>query len=131
MEVLGIVSELWRYPVKSMLGERCESVLIHSRGVDGNRLYAVADANGKFGSGKNTRRFRRRDNLFQYEARYVNEVPVITLPNGETIRGDSPDVNTILSEACGELSSREQAKMMEVIATLRTTVSTQLWEETE
>lgn len=33
MEVLGSVSELWRYPVKSMLGERCDSFLIYFRGV--------------------------------------------------------------------------------------------------
>ncbi|MCU5780876.1 putative Fe-S protein [Alcanivorax balearicus MACL04] len=58
MTSMGTVSELWRYPVKSMLGERCEALRMEERGVEGDRLFAVRDTKGKFGSGKSTRRFR-------------------------------------------------------------------------
>ena len=59
--LVGTVRELWRYPVKSMRGERCEHLEIDHRGAIGDRLYAVRDEAGKFGSGKTTRRFRRID----------------------------------------------------------------------
>jgi uncharacterized protein len=36
--IAGVVAGLWRYPVKSMLGERCEKVELESRGVLGDRL---------------------------------------------------------------------------------------------
>jgi len=35
-----------------MLGERCEKVELDSRGVLGDRLWAVRDGEGKLGSGK-------------------------------------------------------------------------------
>ncbi|WP_255433139.1 MOSC domain-containing protein [Alcanivorax sp. 24] len=49
---------MWRYPVKSMLGERCKTLRMTERGVGGDRLFTVRDTEGRFGSGKNTRRFR-------------------------------------------------------------------------
>jgi uncharacterized protein YcbX len=89
----GVVAELWRYPVKSMLGERRDRLTIDERGVAGDRLYAVRDDEGKLGSGKDTRRFRRMDGLFECRARYQEDVPVITLPDGREVRGDDPDVD--------------------------------------
>ena len=59
---------LRRYPVKSMGGEALDVATLDSRGVEGDRWYAVQDANGHFASGKNTRRFRRRDQVFSYAA---------------------------------------------------------------
>jgi hypothetical protein len=53
---MGVVTALWRYPVKSMRGERLAEGEFGERGLDGDRLYAVRDPDGKFGSGKNTRR---------------------------------------------------------------------------
>ena len=63
-----LVRELWRYPVKSFLGERLDEVVLDARGVAGDRAYAVRDANGKLGSGKTTRRFRLLKGLFEHEA---------------------------------------------------------------
>jgi len=34
------VVELWRYPVKSMGGERCTKVDVDERGIIGDRSYA-------------------------------------------------------------------------------------------
>jgi MOSC domain-containing protein len=77
------VDALWRYPVKSMLGERLHSARLEHRGVRGDRLFAIRDGDGKLGSGKNSRRFRRIDGL-----RYVRATldergePRLTLPDG-------------------------------------------------
>lgn len=38
------VHALWRYPVKSMLGERLERARVGDDGVDGDRVWAVRDA---------------------------------------------------------------------------------------
>ncbi|MCD5345816.1 MOSC domain-containing protein [Agromyces sp. H3Y2-19a] len=57
-----------RYPVKAMGGEALTQVALDARGLVGDRGFAVVDVDGKFASGKNTRRFRRRDAVFEYAA---------------------------------------------------------------
>lgn len=99
---LGTVAELWRYPVKSMLGERCESLRFDARGVEGDRRFAIRDAAGKFGSGKNTRRFRRIDGLLDFTARYSGDVPELCFPSGEILRGDSATIDEALSLTLGQ-----------------------------
>lgn len=59
---------LRRYPVKSMGGESLDEAELDARGFVGDRWYAVEDDQGHFASGKNTRRFRRRDAVFDYAA---------------------------------------------------------------
>ena len=50
------VQELWRFPVKSMQGERIDASEVTSVGLVGDRAYAVVDAdNGKVGSAKHPR----------------------------------------------------------------------------
>lgn len=60
---VGQVSELWRYPVKSLGGERISSVHCTQRGFVADRSWAVLGHDGKLGSGKTTRRFRRMPGL--------------------------------------------------------------------
>lgn len=98
---LGVVSKLWRYPVKSMRGEPCICLDLDERGVVGDRSFAICDADGKIGSGKTTTRFIQIDGLLDFRAGYRNGVPVITCPDGRELRGDDVDVNTILSEMLG------------------------------
>jgi MOSC domain-containing protein len=62
------VAALRRYPVKSMAGEALESVVLDRRGVVGDRWLAVVDEEGRFASGKDSRRFRRRDAVFDFAA---------------------------------------------------------------
>ena len=99
--MIGTVAGLWRYPVKSMLGERRESLLLERRGVVGDRLYAVRDEAGKFGSGKTTRRFRLMDGLYQFRARYEGDTPLITFPDGSSLKGDDPAIHARLSDTLG------------------------------
>ena len=98
---VGVVSKLWRYPVKSMLGEECRELELQARGFHGDRLFAVQDAQGKFGSGKTTRRFRLIDGLLGLRARHAGEWPEIAFPDGRQLRGDDPRLHDALSAALG------------------------------
>ena len=94
----GHVVALWRYPVKSMLGEQCDAVEIDNRGVVGDRVFAVRDPEGKLGSGKNTRRFRSIDGLFGFRARGEGDVE-IAFPDGRRMKAGDPAIHEALSAA--------------------------------
>jgi len=91
------IAALWRYPVKSMLGERCDALEVDARGAAGDRLYAVRDAEGKLGSGKSSRRHVRIEGLFGFRAE--GEPPRITFPDGSNLLADDPAVHAALSAA--------------------------------
>jgi uncharacterized protein YcbX len=79
-----IVEQIWRYPVKSIGGEQIESTSADGDGVRGDRIWAVQDAAGKLGSGKNSRRFTRILGLLGLTARYddLTEPPIVTSGDG-------------------------------------------------
>jgi len=55
---VGTIAEIWRFPVKSMAGERLQTAEITSDGVVGDRAYALVDeATGDVVSAKNVRHF--------------------------------------------------------------------------
>ena len=95
------VATLWRYPVKSMLGEPCDEVELNVRGVRGDRQFAVRSADGKFGSGKNSRRFRHIEGLFTFRAQLAGEWPEIAFPDGRRLRADDPAIDGALSAVLG------------------------------
>jgi uncharacterized protein YcbX len=88
-ELLGSVAALHRFPVKSMLGERLESVELTERGLAGDRAWAVVDqADGKVATGKHPRKWSR---LVELAASYVDGPgsPVeVAFPDGTTARSD-------------------------------------------
>lgn len=92
---LGTVSKLWRYPVKSMLGEACERMALEAHGVQGDRLFAIRDAEGKLGSGKTTQRFRHIEGLFAFRA--VRDE--IVFPDGRRMACADPAIHEALSAA--------------------------------
>jgi uncharacterized protein YcbX len=103
----GVISELWRFPVKSMLGEQPDAVDVDARGVVGDRAYAVIDTEtGKVASAKNPRMWPQ---LFQCRASFVAPPcsgepasPVrMTLPDGSTVMSDARDVDARLSSLFG------------------------------
>ena len=93
--------EIRRYPVKSLLGEQLTTAEVDQRGLLGDRLWAVCDADGKLGSGKNTRRFRRMDGLFTLRGHVGDPVPVVELPDGRRFAADDPAGHDAVSEVLG------------------------------
>jgi uncharacterized protein len=100
-EPVGRVAALARYPVKSLAGEGLDEVLVEARGCAGDRLWSVRDPDGRLGSGKTTRRFRRMDGLLELVAGYDGDVPVIGFPDGRRLRGDYPGLDEALSRHVG------------------------------
>ena len=110
--LVGQVAGIRRYPVKSLVGEELTEAVVDARGLVGDRLWSVRDRDGKLGSGKSTRRFRRMDGLLDLSAVYDGEgVPVVTFPAGDRYRGDDPAVHAALSEYVGRevTLAREEA----------------------
>ncbi len=97
----GTLTEVRRYPVKSLEGELLPGCDLTGRGLDGDRWWSVRDPDGRFGSGKSSRRFRRMDGLRDLVARYDGEVPVIGFPDGTEVRGDDPGMHEALSTHVG------------------------------
>lgn len=100
-EFVGVVKEIRRFPVKSILGELLSSASIEKRGISGDRLWAIRNKRGKFGSGKTTRRFQQMDGLFKLRSRYEGNTPMIAMPDGTEFRGDNKVVNEALTKFLG------------------------------
>lgn len=98
---MGRVRSVHRYPVKSLAGETLQRATVDLRGLSGDRAWAVRDADGKLGSGKSSRRFRKMDGLLSLVAGYDGDIPVIRLEDGATYRGDDPSVHAALSAYVG------------------------------
>ena len=97
------VTALRRYPVKAMGGEELSTVDLDARGIVGDRWFAVTDGDGRLASGKDTRRFRRRDAVFDYAARTVDgRVRIRTVePGGPEWAVDDPALAAELSATIG------------------------------
>jgi len=105
MSALGSVVSLWRYPVKSMMGEELNAAEVTERGLLGDRAYALVDSSdGKVASAKNPRKWPR---LFDFRAAFIDDLrpgatvpPVsITLPDGTVVTSEQSDLREILSRA--------------------------------
>jgi uncharacterized protein YcbX len=102
---IGSVVSLWRYPVKSMMGEELNATEVTERGLLGDRAYALVDnSDGKAASAKNPRKWPRlfdfRATLLELARAGTKDPPVrIALPDGTTISSDQSDLNQILSKA--------------------------------
>lgn len=93
---------LWRYPVKGLLGERLDQCKFGYRGVEGDRWWAVVGVDGKFASGKTTRRFRRMPNLFTMSARTTESGEVLVTVDGWEGSVHDPSTAIRISEVVGE-----------------------------
>lgn len=98
----GVVSRVHRYPVKSLRGERLDASAVQRHGLAGDRLWAVRTPEGRLGSGKSTRRFRRIDGLLAYTARDHGDVTTIVFPDGTRHVAGDPATDAALSERLGQ-----------------------------
>ncbi len=94
------ITEIRRYPVKAMGGEGLGFVELDARGMVGDRWFSVIDADGKLASGKNSRRFRRFDEVFEYSASMDGDDAHVVGPTGSWCVGD-PELDRVLSEHFG------------------------------
>jgi uncharacterized protein len=103
----GSVVGLWRYPVKSMMGEELNAAEVTDRGLVGDRQFAVVDAStGKVAGAKNPRKW---GNFFDFRAAYVEppqsglKLPAVrlTLPDGTVVTSEQTDLAEVLSTALG------------------------------
>jgi uncharacterized protein len=91
--LVGTVAELWRYPIKSMLGERRRSLSITEAGIVGDRVWALRDpATGRIASAKKYPR------LLEFQAGYELEP---TLDEPGRIRIEAPDGRAFSPEDAG------------------------------
>ena len=78
------VQELWRYPVKSLQGERVREALVTADGLDGDRRYAIFD----LGTGMGLTARRIPGLLFASASLTADGGVRITLPDGSAADGD-------------------------------------------
>src|SRR3954470_8119361 len=106
-QLLGAVQELWRFPVKSMRGERLDEADVTAGGLLGDRAYALIDVStGKVVSAKSAKLFPavlECAPAFVEPPRAGAPIPAvrITLPNGKSVGSGAGDAHVILSEFFG------------------------------
>ncbi|MDQ3643893.1 MAG: MOSC domain-containing protein [Actinomycetota bacterium] len=111
------VSAVWRFPVKSMLGEQLQAAEVTEGGIVGDRAYALVEsATGKVVSAKHPKKW---PNVLACRASFVEpplpgqEPPPVRLDlaDGTSVMSDAPDVDAVLSRFFGrdvELASAAQ-----------------------
>ena len=100
-DVLGRVATLWRYPVKSMLGEPVGPVAIGEAGLEGDRRLGVVDSNtGLVASAKRPHRWRRL--LLLRSETAGPDVIRIHFPDGLSVLSTDDHIDKLLSEFLGE-----------------------------
>ena len=100
---IGSVVSLWRYPVKSMMGEELQATYVTDGGLLGDRVYAVIDqSTGKIASAKYPRKWGK---LFDFRAALLEPphpgelLPCVrmTLPDGTIVTSAQENVHACLS----------------------------------
>jgi uncharacterized protein len=112
---LGSVGALWRYPVKSMLGEELNAAALGKHGLVGDRAYAIVDPDsGKVASAKHPKKW---PHLFDCRAAFVEppngaaDLPPVrvTLPDGSITRSDELGFNDAISGMLGRAGRLQTA----------------------
>src|SRR5437899_10104320 len=128
---LGSVVSLWRYPVKSMMGEEVNAAELTEGGLLGDRAYAVVDSSdGKVASAKNPRKWPQ---LFDFRAALADPPKGgakassvrMTLPDGARVDSEQADVHQILSKAL----NREVT--LSALADRRAAIAEEYWPDIE
>ncbi len=105
---VGMVKEIWRYPVKSMAGEPLEEAGIYWYGIDGDRRAAFVRSDNHSAFPWLTA--RQVPDLVRYRPWYTaadaRQSPVmVQTPHGRALPLDSPELQTELAQAYGHAVS--------------------------
>lgn len=94
-DAVGVIADLWRFPVKSMGGERLRASFIGPFGPIGDRRYAVVARDELVSA-------RRQAGLLGYRSTYADADAVeevrVTSPDGRVMSLDDPDLEAELSD---------------------------------
>jgi MOSC domain-containing protein len=130
-DATGAVVSLWRYPVKSMMGEELYVTEVTQGGLVGDRAYGLIDSSdGKVVTAKNPRKWPE---MFYFRAELVDVPHVgstmprvrIKLPDGTLVASDQADVNQVLSK-----SLKREVKLSS-LASRRAGTSEEYWPDME
>ena len=133
---LGSVAALWRWPVKSMAGERVKALRIDGRGAGGDRTHAVVHEH------KGARKpltAREAPRLLAWKAAYPFNadggldprrppLPIVSGPDGQRYRWGDPRLRTALEDDLGRRVwlRRDLAGVHDEAGTLLVTVQASL-----
>lgn len=96
---VGLVADLWRYPVKSFGGERIRSVFVGPYGLHGDRRFAAISADGAVVTA------RRKTAMLGFRARFPDperiEAAQVTVPDGRVLSVDDPELGATLTRELG------------------------------
>jgi len=102
--LVGTVQQIWRYPVKSMAGEKLSGCTVGALGLPGDRGWAIRDEEKS-----EVKTGTRIPMLMQCASRYREEpgeenIPHVNIifPDGSSVGSDDPEVNTRLSSVLGK-----------------------------
>jgi uncharacterized protein YcbX len=90
------ISQLWTYPVKSMVGVSVETVELSSLGIVGDRHWAIRDLERG-----GIRGAKKIGELMQFTAHRNDNDVIITFPDGTQVSSADEDVNFMLSGVLG------------------------------
>lgn len=105
---VGQVAEIWRYPVKSMAGERLSHIDVGPLGLHADRTWAVRDR-----ASDSTTSAKKLPGLLMCTARYAGTPPgdagpghapevIIGFPDGQEVSSADPSVHGALSSFLGD-----------------------------
>jgi uncharacterized protein YcbX len=108
---IGVVADLFRYPVKSMLGERLNELDVAEIGVVGDRSYALREASGRVVTAKKWAAMLELSAHYDQPPSLQHLAPLsITLPDGRTLHAEDPDASSALSTVLGRAVVLERAR---------------------
>jgi uncharacterized protein YcbX len=105
--VLGTVASILRFPVKSMRGEALREGRLTSAGLDGDREWALLDAEDHWVSAKADKgRWRLYDGMLDLAATTAEDGVLVRLPDGREVRPGTPEADAVLSAHLGSRALR-------------------------
>jgi uncharacterized protein len=105
--MVGNVAEIWRYPVKSMAGEKLTSAGLTDTGLDGDRRWALVD--GTVNRAGKLLTIRQDESLMTYRASVKGDSVEVVTPSGEALRLDDALVSGIAQKSGRPLTLRDLA----------------------
>jgi len=126
MTAIGTLESVWRYPVKSMMGESLDRGFVSFSGVMGDRVYSFVKRGGNPGFPWHTA--REQPSLLLYKPRYKNAIATAKPAHLEAAQGMAPGINPLYPDPeqfyvevetpGGEIYNLEDGAFLEHLKTL-------------